>query len=383
MAKMKYLISTILLVSVFLIGQSQEIFVDQTFYLNNDFKNKIDSSLENRIYFSPEEKKHINNNLILHLQNGFLLHEGYIFCDENFLPNGNINTNSDNLYFGSIDKHNSIFSNDSVLVKFDTLIWDKFGEVIYNEEGYEVYDTICLKKSVKNSILRLNSIEKWNYEKQKFNKTINAIGVDFCYKISEHSRKVYQTYFINNSEKGDFETFKMNVNFIHYFYPKYYSIFLNNDSIWKNSYVDYVEIGTKASSQNNQFEIKNLLEPLFRDIQQNKLTLQRINEKGEITKNNIKSHEIKELFWIQEEHHLDENGEPMYDEEGDAIYFSSKMSISPDMILGIEFYEDWYLGKGTFQFKKEIKGIVLIRAEYNDIGLLVGMKKIPAYISFE
>ena len=92
---------------------------------------------------------------------------------------------------------------------------------------------------------------------------------------------------------------------------------------------------------------------------------------------------VAELYWIDETTSLDENGEVMFDAEGNEIILTTKTPIIQEEILGIEFHEDWYLGINSLQIQKRVKGIVLIIGDYDDNYVLRGRKKIPVYISFE
>ena len=58
----------------------------------------------------------------------------------------------------------------------------------------------------------------------------------------------------------------------------------------------------------------------------------------------------------------------------DIIYFEN--------ILGLRFYEDWDISNNSFSFKKNVKGIVCLIGDYNENGVLIGLKKIPVYIEF-
>ncbi|MGB1041019.1 MAG: hypothetical protein ACPGVD_09105, partial [Flavobacteriales bacterium] len=123
--------------------------------------------------------------------------------------------------------------------------------------------------------------------------------------------------------------------------------------------------------------------PILVNVFMDKLKQFQIDENGNILKTTVKTTDIYSLFYTEKIIKIDEVGEPMYDDEGDQIYITSRTPIFTTDILGIEFHEDWYLAKNSFQLKKEVKGIVLLIGDYDDKGVLRGLKKIPAYISFE
>lgn len=365
-------------------GFSQSLEVDQTFIINKNYEYKPDLLVYPRVEFTKNEKEIILSSILNHLEKELNIFDGWIFDDKTFKENGELDSLS-NFDFRTINNQQKLFKKDSILFEYHIPKLDEFGERIYDDEGDEVYILNEDYYSFNNSFIKLNSKEKWNYENYKLTKTIMINGIDVETFLFYQETIINNSYYSNTKEITELTLLKKDVKYTHYFYPEYYEAFLRNDSIQVccNSYSDYIEIGLKASAQNNQFDVSKFLQPIFDDIHLNKLNLFRIDTNNRITSNKVKAEKIIDLFRIVEEHKVDENGEPMFDDEGDDIYITSKYPILPSDILGIEFYEDWYIGKDAFQLKKNLKGIILISAQYDKNYVLVGMKKNPAYISFE
>jgi hypothetical protein len=378
---MKILLNTFFIVLTGVSGITQSINVDPTFIISDNFTHKPDSR-EPKINFSKKEKEIIQSTITNIISKGSIFYEGYIFSNNIFDKNGGIDTLSE-FYDRTITSKNKIFKKDSVLFELQVPNFDANGERLYDDDGDEIYIAKDIYRSFTNSIHKMNTKEIWKYENEKLTKSISACGIDIKSKTDDPNWLKNQSYFSNSISASDFILLKRNINYTHFFYPQYYKIYLNNDTIWKSQYSEYLEIGAKASAENNQFEIVKLLQPIFDDIHLNKLKLFQIDSNQNITSNKIKAKKIIDLFRIIQTHEIDEDGELIYDDDGDEIYLTTMDYINPNDILGIEFYEDWYIGKDNFQLKKKIKGIVLISAEFNLDGILSGMKKIPVYISFE
>ncbi|MEN8786427.1 MAG: gliding motility protein GldN [Flavobacteriales bacterium] len=65
---------------------------------------------------------------------------------------------------------------------------------------------------------------------------------------------------------------------------------------------------------------------------------------------------------------LDENGEPMYDDEGDDIFITSKNAITADNIMQYLVKEDWFFDKQRSVMDVRIIGICPIIATYDEDG---------------
>lgn len=377
---MKYLLGFIILFLSF-ISFSQEMKVYQSFMVNERIAPKYDTN-ENEMNLSELEKSKLNQSVLNHLKNGDTIHEGYNFFYDDFV-NENYYNKYLQFYVKPLTLDSNVFVNDSVLFSYPVLKLNDDKEPILDEEGYEEFKLQHFYKSFNNSLFKINSQEKWEYKNEKITKKNLSRGFVLSSRYHENDNFQQSHYFSNSKNSTDYSIFKKDIVYTHYFYPDYYRVFLNNDSIWDLPYANRIESGFKADAENNEYEVIKFLEPLFKDIHLNKLKLFEIDGYDNISSTEVKAENLDGLFQIFNRIKLSESGEPMLDEEGYETYITSKTHILPEDILGIEFQEDWYLAETTFQIKKKVKGIVLISAIYDEEGNLSGMKKIPAFISFE
>jgi len=73
---------------------------------------------------------------------------------------------------------------------------------------------------------------------------------------------------------------------------------------------------------------------------------------------------------------LDENGEPMYDEDGDDVYMVSRDPVTADMIVKYLVKEDWFFDKQRSVMDVRIVGISPIVLEFDDEGEVKGEKQL-------
>lgn len=82
------------------------------------------------------------------------------------------------------------------------------------------------------------------------------------------------------------------------------------------------------------------------------------------------------LYKTSQVEKLDEDGEPMYDDEGDEIYIVSKDAITPDQIVKYYVKEDWFFDKQRSVMDVRIIGISPVIVEYDDEGEVKGEKQL-------
>ena len=274
------------------------------------------------------------------------------------------------------------FKYDSSLLEYQTTKLNTDGTAKFNDEGEAMYEIKIGYSNFSDCHFSFITNEKWSYESGKFIKLTSNLKLVTLANIDSINTFAIGTCYSNTNDTSKLNLFKSDIVYSHYFYQKYYSKFLNNDSILRNPDFDMILLGTRTSEETNQYEWAKL-KPLFDDIFLNKLKIYQIDKNSEISSKSLNAKNVAELYWIDETTSLDENGEVMFDAEGNEIILTTKTPIIQEEILGIEFHEDWYLGINSLQIQKRVKGIVLIIGDYDDNYVLRGRKKIPVYISFE
>ena len=370
-----------LLISFSQISFSQELSINLSIVVNNNLLEKHDSN-STVINFSNNEKKIINQSILNHLEKENRFYQGDLFHQYNFNNEKGIDS-INGIYTIIINKNNGIFGNDSVLFQLQVPKLDANGEKVYDQDGDEVYISKGFYKSFQKSFYKIESKEIWHYNNKILNKQLNSGGINVKTESDVRFQYNHNYYFATKTDNSEFKIFKKNVVYKHFFYPTYYNTFLNNDSIIKLIYSDKIALGFKASEEQSPFEIKNFVKILLEDVYSNQLKLKKIDTNVNILSKTFNANDIYGLFNYNKIPKFDQDGELLYDDDGEEIYTSSKLAILAEDILGIEFHEDWYLAENSFQLKKEVKGIVLLIGDYDDTGVLIGIKKIPAYISFE
>ena len=73
---------------------------------------------------------------------------------------------------------------------------------------------------------------------------------------------------------------------------------------------------------------------------------------------------------------LDDEGEPMYDDDGDDVFITSKDPVTADMIVKYVVKEDWFFDKQRSVMDVRIIGISPIILEYDDEGEIKGEKQL-------
>ena len=82
------------------------------------------------------------------------------------------------------------------------------------------------------------------------------------------------------------------------------------------------------------------------------------------------------LYSTSQDPKLDENGEPMYDDEGDDIYVTSKEPVTADQIIKYYVKEDWFFDKQRSVMDVRIIGISPVINEFDEQGEEKGEKQL-------
>jgi hypothetical protein len=360
-----------------------------------------ESNFEHFVDFNLSEKLKLVESISNSIKDSSDYFTGIPIRNRKLISEGEIAFQVDGFEYSMGLQQPNSYSNDSVGFIEYCVTLDENGEPIYDDEGWEVYEDIEMKYFLGDVLSEVDSYENWELGDSEFKKTSFYYAFYGCRLNEANEPRLVDFFSIIPEEKltKDKNIFLKKVTYDHFFFPyrKFASIPDSDIEMPELNTLGLVEVmdpglakelllkdfdhlsgGGWVKSKPNYFD--NFLSELIGKVLDGSCGAQHLGTNENIELKNRKFL-FMESYFVDK---LDEEGEPMYDDQGKAVRMKIDKSYEFNDIVGLRFNEDWYLAKNQFDIVKQVNSVSILVKNYNANGTLEPEPKVlPFKIIFD